>query len=202
MASTRIGVSNFHYALMTTEETLTAPPTYATPISAPGLMSANINPNASIDTLFYDDGPGETAATIGQISVEIQKNALSTSDKATLLGKTVDTKGGLVSSDTDVPPWVAIGFKSLKSNGKYRFVWLYKGKFSDPEDNNETKGDSINWQSETITGNFVKLMYEYTAGDKKIRPWKYEMDEEDQAATAATMNAWFDAVVMPTLGTS
>lgn len=199
MTSTRIGVSNFHYALMTTEETLTSLPTYATPKSAPGLMSANINPNASIDTLFADDGPFETAATNGQIEVEIQKNALSTENKVDLLGKTVDSKGGIVSSDTDIPPWVAIGFKSLKSNGKYRYIWLYKGKFSDPEDNNETKGDSINWQSDTITGNFVKLMYEYNSGGKTIRPWKYEMDEEDEAADATTIAGWFNAVVMPSL---
>ena len=197
MTSTRIGVSNFHYAKMTTEETLTTLPTYATPVSAPGLMSANINPNSSIDTLFADDGPFETAATNGQIEVEIQKNALSTANKVDLLGKTVDSKGGIVSSDTDIPPWVAVGFKSLKSNGKYRYIWLYKGKFSDPEDNNETKGDSINWQSDTITGNFAKLMYEYTANGKIIRPWKYEMDEEDEAANATTIAGWFDAVVMP-----
>ena len=194
MASTRIGVSNFHFAKMTTEETLTTVPTYDTPVSAPGLMSLNINPNSSIDTLFADDGPFETAATIGQL----QKNALSTSEKAALLGKTIDTKGGLVSSDTDLPPWVAIGFKSLKSNGKYRYVWLYKGKFSDPEDNNETKGDSINWQSETITGNFVKLMYEYTSSGKTVRPWKYEMDEDDADADATVLAGWFSAVVMPT----
>ena len=200
MTSTRIGVSNFHYALMTTEETLTTLPVYATPKSAPGLMSANINPNASIDTLFADDGPFETAATNGQIEVEIQKNALSTENKVDLLGKTVDSKGGIVSSDTDIPPWVAIGFKSLKSNGKYRYIWLYKGKFSDPEDNNETKGDSINWQSDTITGNFVKLMYEYSANGKTIRPWKYEMDEEDADADATVIANWFDAVVMPNFG--
>jgi len=200
MASTRIGVSNFHYAKMTTEETLTSLPTYSTPKSAPGLMSANINPNASIDTLFADDGPFETAATNGQIEVEIQKNALSTENKVDLLGKTVDSKGGIVSSDTDIPPWVAIGFKSLKSNGKYRYIWLYKGKFSDPEDNNETKGDSINWQSDTITGNFVKLMYEYTSGGKTIRPWKYEMDEDDETADATTISGWFNSVVMPVFG--
>lgn len=197
MTSTRIGVSNFHYAKMTKEETLTTLPTYGTPTSAPGLMSLNINPNASIDTLFADDGPFETASTIGQIEVELQKNALSTENKADLLGKTIDKKGGLVSSDTDIPPWVAIGFKSLKSNGKYRYCWLYKGKFSDPEDNNETKGDSINWQSDTITGNFVKLMYEYTADGKTIRPWKYDMDEEDSTVDSTVLAGWFEAVVMP-----
>ena len=197
MTSTRIGVSNFVYAKMTAEETATSLPTYATPVSAPGLMSLNINPNASVDTLFADDGPFETASTIGAVEVEIQKNALSSANKADLLGKTIDSKGAVVSSDTDIPPYVAIGFKSLKANGKYRYVWLYKGKFSDPEDNNETKGDSINWQSDTITGRFVKLQYEYTYQGKKIHPWKYEIDEDDDAAATATIAAWFTAVTLP-----
>lgn len=197
MTSTRIGVSNFVYALMTAEETASSLPTYDAPVPAPGLMSLNINPNASVDTLFADDGPFETASTVGAVEVEIQKNALSSTDKATLLGKTIDSKGAVVSSDTDIPPYVAVGFKSLKANGKYRYVWLYKGKFSDPEDNNETKGDSINWQSDTITGRFVKLQYEYTSNGKKIHPWKYEIDEDDDAANTSTIAAWFTAVTLP-----
>lgn len=195
--ATRIGVSNFHYAIMTTEDTLTTPPTYDAVKSAPGIMSININPNASVDTLFADDGPFETATTIGQVEVEVQKNNLSTENKADLLGKTIDAKGGLISSSTDIPPWVAIGFRSLKSNGKYRYCWLYKGKFQDPEDNNETKGDSINWQSDTITGNFVRLVYEQTYQGRTIAPYKYEMDEDDEDIDTATITGWFDDVVMP-----
>lgn len=195
--ATRIGVSNFHYAIMTTEDTLTTPPTYDAVKSAPGIMSININPNASVDTLFADDGPFETATTIGQVEVEVQKNNLSTENKADLLGKTIDTKGGLISSSTDIPPWVAVGFRSLKSNGKYRYCWLYKGKFQDPEDNNETKGDSINWQSDTITGNFVRLVYEQTYQGRTIAPYKYEMDEDDEDIDTATIEGWFDDVVMP-----
>lgn len=198
--ATRIGCCDFHYAKMTTEDTLNTAPAYETPKAAPGLMSININPNASVDTLFADDGPMETAVTIGAVEVEIQKNYLSTSNKADLLGKVIDSKGGLVSSSSDIPPWVAIGFKSLKSNGKYRYVWLYKGKFMDPEDNNETKGDSINWQSDTITGNFVRLLFPYTIGGKKTTPYKYELDEDDTAADTETLTSWFTKVTLPTAG--
>lgn len=195
--ATRIGVSNFHYALMKTEDTLTTPPAYDEVKSAPGIMSININPNASVDTLFADDGPFETATTIGQIEVELQKNSLTSENKADLLGKTIDAKGGLISSATDIPPWCAIAFRSLKSNGKYRYVWLYKGKFQDPEDNNETKGDSINWQSDTITGNFVRLVYEQAYKGKTVAPYKYEMDEEDDGVDTETISKWFEDVVMP-----
>lgn len=193
----RIGCDNLHYATMTTEETATTPPAYATPTPAPGVMHVNINPNASITTAFYDDGPGETAATLGTIEVEVQKNYLSSQNKADLLGHTIDTKGGVVYADSDVPPMVALGFRTLKSNGNYRYVWLYKGQFTDPEDNNETKADSINFQADVISAQFVKLSYAITVGTKALRLWKYEMDEDSEDADSVVIADWFTAVIMP-----
>lgn len=195
--ATRIGCDNLVYALMTTEDTKDAAPTYGTIKSAPGVMSVNINPNPSQETLFADDGPMETATTLGNIAVEIQKNALTTQNKADLLGHQIDTKGALVYGASDVPPYVAVGFRSLKSNGKYRYVWLYKGKFVDPEDQNETKGDSINFQADTITGQFLKLDFSYTVNSKTIYPWKYELDEDHTVVNQATIDAWFTEIPFP-----
>jgi len=201
----RIGCDNLVYAKMITEDTATTAPVYSEVVSAPGVMSININPNASLATAFYDDGPGETASTLGNIEVEIQKNALTSQNKADLLGHTIDANGGVVYGDNDTPPWVAIGFRTLKSNGKYRYVWLYKGRFSDPEDNNETKADSINFQSDTIRGQFVKLNYPVAvASGVAKRVWKYEIDADSPDANEATMSTWFNNVKMPsaTAGTA
>lgn len=195
--STRIGCDNLVYALQTTEDTATSEPIYGAVKAAPGVMSVNINPNASQETLFADDGPMETATTLGKIDVEIKKNELTTENKSDLLGHTIDNNGGLVYGDSDIPPFTAVGFRTLKSNGNYRYVWLYKGKFTDPEDQNETKGDSVNFQADTIKGQFVKLNCPVTIGTKSVRPWKYEIDADNPAANETTMSTWFDTVKMP-----
>ena len=195
--ATRIGCDNLVYAKMTTEETATTAPQYGEVVKAPGVMSININPNGAQTTLFADDGPMEVASTLGNIEVEIQKNQLTTKNKADLLGHEIDSKGALVYGDSDIPPYVAVGFRTLKSNGKYRYLWLYKGRFLEPEDNNETKGDSINFQADTIRGQFTRLSYAYAVNDKQIRPWKYEIDEEDAEADATLVKGWFNNVVMP-----
>lgn len=199
--ATRIGCDNLVYALMTTEDTAEAAPVYAEVKSAIGVMSLNINPNGALETLFADDGPMDTASTLGRIEVEIQKNELTSEQKADLLGHEIDGNGAVVYSDSDVPPWTAIGFRTLKSNGKYRYVWLYKGKFTEPEDNNETKGDSINFQADTISGQFTKLNYSYTVNGKKKRPWKYELDGDSADAKASVMESWFAAPVFPAAAT-
>lgn len=198
--ATRIGCDHLVYVPMTTEDSVEAAPVYGTVTSAPGVMSLNINPNGSQETLFADDGPMETASTLGRIEVEIQKNELTTQNKADLLGHQIDANGALVYGDSDIAPWVAIGFRTLKSNGNYRYVWLYKGKFTEPEDNNETKGDSINFQSDTISGQFTKLNYIYTINGKTVRPWKYELDQDFEDANASTISSWFTAPVMPAAG--
>ena len=195
--ATRIGCDNLVYAKMTTEDTATTPPTYGEVVKAPGVMSININPNGSQETLFADDGPMETASTLGKIEVEIQKNELTPQNKSDLLGHEIDENGAVVYGDSDVPPYVAIGFRTLKSNGKYRYVWLYKGKFTEPEDTNETKGDGINFQADTINGQFTKLFYPYTVNGKSIRPWKYELDGDNEEASEAVMASWFNAPVLP-----
>jgi len=195
--ATRIGCDNLVYAIMKTEDTPDAAPTYDAVVKAPGVMSININPNPAQETLFADDGPMETATTLGNIEVAIQKNALTTQNKADLLGHTIDDNGGLIFADSDVSPYVAVGFRTLKSNGKYRYVWLYKGKFTEPEDNNETKGDGINFQSDTINGQFTKLTYPVTIKEKAIRAWKYEMDEDHPDVNVDVVKNWFKAPFMP-----
>lgn len=193
----RIGCDNLHYALMTTEDTATTAPVYAAIKAAPGVMHVNINPNASLATAFFDDGPGDTASTLGNIDVEIQKNSLTTENKADLLGHTIDVNGGVAYAGDDTPPFVAISFRTLKSNGKYRYVWLYKGRFADPEDNSETKADSINFQSDTISGQFVKLSIPTTIGSKIKRLWKYELDSDNPDASQEAMDTWFNEVKFP-----
>ena len=191
--ATRIGCDNLVYAVQKTDSA-TARPTYNAIKSAVGVMSLNINPNSNLATLFCDDGPSENAVSLGNIEVEIQKNALTTTQKADLLGHEIDANGGLVYGANDVAPWVAIGFRTLKSNGKYRYVWLYKGKFMEPEESSETKGDNVNFQADTIKGQFVKLDRRFTVNGKSKAVWKYEVDAETASVNTDLLADWFRKV--------
>ncbi|MGL5717324.1 MAG: major tail protein [Paraclostridium sp.] len=173
----------------------------------PGVMALNINPNMSLEVAFFDDGPGDVASTLGAIEVSFNKSSLGPKEKALLLGKAITEHGLVCHGSKDIPPWVAIGFRTLRSDGTYRYVWLYKGKFMDPEDNNETKADSINFQSEEITGRFVKLNTKFKVksidpmtGDavtdgktEEIQAWKIEVEDlSDENA-----KKWFEQVQAP-----
>jgi phi13 family phage major tail protein len=177
-----IGLRNMVYALLTTDPD-TGVATYAAPKPIKGAISAKINPNSSSETLFADDGPYETATTIGGISLEVNVADLTLEEQAELFGHTITAEGILIRKSSDVPPWLATGFKSLKSNGKYRYTWLAKGKFGLPEQNNETKGDKVSFQTPTTTGSFVKR----ECDDE----WERHIDEDSTGFTQAMADSWF-----------
>ncbi|MGL5717323.1 MAG: major tail protein [Paraclostridium sp.] len=222
LKSMRIGVDNVVVAILKQDTTGTDPKVlYGDQTNTegkkltkgifalPGVQALNINPNMSLEVAFFDDGPGDVASTLGAIEVSFTKSSLSPKEKSLLLGKKafkIGDKSGVVSSSNDIPPWVAIGFRTLRSDGTYRYVWLLKGKFMEPEDNNETKGDSINFQSEEIVGRFVKTNKEFEVTNKdhtgsgsgkvKINPWKVEAESNDTSA-ATLIEKWFDAPILP-----
>lgn len=182
----RIGLRDVYYALLLTDE-VDDGVSYDAPVRIVGAMTANINPNPSSETLFADDGPMEVAATLGNIELELGVVDIPTATLAVLLGHTFED-GKLKKKSSDIPPWVAIGFRALKSNGSYKYVWLTKGKFMVPSEDHTTKGDSVEFQTPTITGNFVRRDFDDI--------YQVTGDEDDATFTEEMATDWFTAVTL------
>jgi phi13 family phage major tail protein len=179
----QIGLRELHYAILI-EDPVSGVASYQAPVRLSGAMSANVNPNASNETLFADDGPYDTASTLGQIALELGVADIPLDNQAELLGHTI-VGGVMIRKSSDTPPFVAVGFKSLKSNGKYRYTWLAKGKFAAGEQSNETKGDSVSFQTPTISGSFLKR----DCDDE----WERHIDEDHIDYVASMGTNWFNS---------
>lgn len=152
----KIGISNFHYAVMDTEETASSPATYDTVKAVPGLVSVNVETTSNTATLYADNGPYETAASLGDVNLTVDLADLPLEVQADLLGHTL-TSGQLDSKASDVSPYTAVMFEFLMGNGKKRCVKLYKGKFTEPSDTAQTRGENVEFQTSEITASFVQL---------------------------------------------
>jgi phi13 family phage major tail protein len=196
--ATKIGCDQFHYALLHTIDTESIEPTFDTPVSASGVVSITISTLGGQDTIFADDRSWDTDTVTGQIAIEICKSELTISNKADLLGHAIDSNGALVYGDGNVSPWVAVGYRTLKSDGCYVYTWLYKGRFSEPDEVSQIKGDNNDYQLDSIKGEFVLLDKEYafTKGTRtlSVHPWKYEAESN---ISATLTNSWFDKVQLP-----
>ena len=176
----KIGLRDVHYAILDNDE-VDVEVTYEAPQRIIGATTANVNPNPSTETLFADDGPMEVATTIGDVELELEMAEIPLPIQAILLGHTwndvdkqIERKAG------DVPPWVAVGFKSLKSNGNYRYMWLLKGRFMVPEQSHETKGDTVTFQPEGMNAAFVRRDFDDV--------YQIEADEDEDGFDASD---WF-----------
>jgi phi13 family phage major tail protein len=176
----RIGLRDVHYAILTTDDENGV--AYAAPVKIAGAIQANINPNPLHEVLFADDGPMETSSTIGDIALELNMAEISAAVKAALLGHDF-SDGVLTKKSTDISTSVAIGFKALKSNGNYKFIWLLKGKFSPSTDEYGTKKDTIEFQTPSLEGSFVRRDFD--------NAYEINGDEDDESFTESA--TWFTA---------
>ena len=142
-----IGLDNFHYALLT--EDLTTGTTYEASVAVPNLNQANIAFNGTSAIWFADNGPAVVSSQIGEVEVEIIVGDLPPEDYTKLIGAT--RVNGKISYNVNAnAPDCAIGFRLMKSDGSYRYMWLLKGKFTHPDQNAQTKSDSVEFQPQTL----------------------------------------------------
>lgn len=176
-----IGLSGLVFAPLLTDDVTSGKATYGPTVKIPGAIAANINPNVSEETLFADDGPYESATSLGKISLELSVADLPLELQAILFGHTY-SNGMLIRKSTDSPIWVAVGFRSLKSNGSYRYTWLSKGKFNLSEQNNQTKGETVAYNTPTASGTFVKR--------ESDDEWERHADEDAEDFTPEMATNW------------
>ncbi len=78
-----------------------------------------------------------------------------------LFGNAVDNNGVLVRSASDKPPYFAVGFKSEKSTGNYRYVWLYKVRAKPLSESYQTReGASVTRQTGEVEWVAIKRVYD------------------------------------------
>ena len=173
-----IGLDKLYYASIVEDEA--GEETYDTPVQLAKAISAELSVELAEATLYADDGAAE-------IVKEFKSGTLS-------LG--IDDNKVLISGGEDGGTPVAIGFRAKKSNGKYKYYWLYRVKFGIPATNLATKGDSITFSTPTIEGTVLTRNKADASGK---HPWKAEVTEGDTGVSADTIKNWYSSVYEPVI---
>ena len=188
-----LGLDSLYYATVT--EAADGTETYGTPQKLAKAISAELSVEIAEAILYADDAAAESIKSFknGKLTLGIDDIGI---DKAQhLTGASVDDNGVLVSTSEDLPPYVAVGFRAQKSNGKYRYFWLYKVQFGVPSVSLQTKGDSISFQTPSIEGTIMRR--NKPLGNDK-HPWKSEVTEGDSGVSDSNITNWFRSVYEPT----
>ncbi|MFR2173090.1 MAG: major tail protein [Clostridium fessum] len=129
---------------------------YGTPVRMAKAISAELSVEVAEAILYADDGADEVVKEVVSGEITLNVNDLLPADLAALLGQKQDTDKVVYGSDSDEAPYTAIGFRAKKAGGTYKYIWLYKVKFAIPDENYTTKGDSIEFTTPEIVGQFIK----------------------------------------------
>ena len=192
-----IGLDKLYYAKIT--EDASGEETYANPVQLAKAMTAELSVELAEATLYADDGAAEIVKEFKSGTLSLGVDDIGATAASDLTGATIDKNGVVVSASEDGGDPVAVGFRAKKSNGKYKYFWLYRVKFGIPATNLATKGDSITFSTPTIEGTILRRNKPDAKG---VHPWKAEVTEGDTTVTAATISNWYKTVYEPTYAAS
>jgi len=187
-----IGLDKLYYATITEDED--GNETYGTPEQLAKAMSADLSVELTEATLFADDGAAEIIKEFKSGTLSLGVDDVGPTIASILTGATIDANGVVISAGEDGGQPVAIGFRAKKSNGKYKYFWLYRVKFGIPATALATKGDSITFSTPTIEGTILRRN-KIDAQNK--HPWKAEVTEGDTGVSADTIKNWYLEVYEP-----
>lgn len=187
-----IGLDSLYYAKIT--EDANGDETYSSPIKLAKAMTAELSVELAEATLFADDGASEIVKEFKSGTISLGIDDIGVTAAQDLTGAKIDNNHVVVSTSDDSCEPVAIGFRAKKSNGKYRYYWLYRVKFGIPGASLQTKGDSITFSTPTIEGT---VMRRNKVDVLNNHPWKSEVNEDDTSVPTSVISGWFTEVYEP-----
>lgn len=155
----QIGLTNLWYGLLTEADDGT--PSYAGAKSFGKAVSAKVDVSTNDATLYADDVLVESDKSFQNAKVTLGVADDDMTIFAEILGhKVAESDGEMVRSAGDAAPWVGLGRVVTKMvGGKYVYKgeFLYKVRFGEPSQEDETKGDSVDFSTPEIEGTAATL---------------------------------------------
>lgn len=153
-------------------------------------IKATVNAESNDVKLYADDGVAESDKSFKGGKVSLNVDDLASKVYATLMGHKYTAASGtapvtpetVIANGNDIAPFVGVGFYGRvvrNSQPSYLAKWLHKAQFAEPNDETETKGDTLNYQTPTIEGD----IFTDDNGD-----WK----DQAEFKTEAEARSWLD----------
>lgn len=154
----KIGLNNFRYARLT--EAQDGTPTYDGAKKPAKAISCNVDITNNEAKLYADDGLAESDTSFNSGTATIGIDDEDTVTMADMLGHTVNNDGEMIRSADDIAPYVGFGrviVKMINNVRKYKVEFLYKVKFSEPSQSDNTKGESLEFATSELSGTVAAL---------------------------------------------
>ena len=188
----QIGLDNLYFAELDeqTDVVGSTAPTYKAPFKIAKAIEVTMTPTTVEASLYADDATDEYEAALTGYELTLNVNDLLPNSESKLLGKKKDANGAVLSGTSDEAPYGALMFRQKLSKGVgggYRYRVLYKTRFTPFAENAKTKGESVEYQTPSLSGKALPRIYD---GQIMIKI-------DDNGGKGAITGDWFDTVYEP-----
>jgi phi13 family phage major tail protein len=188
-----IGLDSVYVATVTTDDA--ASYVAGTPVYFAPALEATIEPTVNAVTQYADDAPYDAMITEGETAITVNVTGLPLETIALITGKVFDAASGrLWDNPSATPPYMALGFRTIKANGSYRYYWFLKGRFTAPKEAATTKGDTPEPKPNELTFTAINTVRPFTMGAVTASV-KRVVGDTDTTNFSAT--SWFSQVRTP-----
>lgn len=146
---------------------------------------------SSSESHYYDNLPMVVVTATGPDEVSITCAPPSLAVLAEITGRIYDETLGIMVEGERAEKYFAIGYRTKGTDGQYRYVWRYKGKFGIPAETVATENDGTDTNNSELTFTGISTTHKFTRGGNA------RAMVVDTRAGNADVSTFFDTVVTP-----
>ena len=154
----KIGLNNLYYSKLT--EAPDGTPTFDGAKSFGKAVSASVSISNNSASLYADDALAESDTSFQNGTITLGVDDERDATFADVLGHTITESGEVIKNVNDIAPYVAVArivVKMVNNVRLYKVEVLYKVKFSEPSQDDNTKGESVEFATSSIEGTIASL---------------------------------------------
>lgn len=137
-----------------------------TPFAIAGVATVEKSTENSMDTKYYDNFGAIIIDAQGNDTITLTVSAIPLDVYATLTGQYYDAGTGAVYEGNQDVKYFALGYKAQNTNNGDMYVWRLKGRFSIPNQTNQTKDASTTSNGQTLTYTGISTTHKFNKDGK------------------------------------
>lgn len=154
-----------------------------------GVATLSRTTENSSEAHYYDNIPAVVVDSTGADEVAIGVSAIPFSVLADITGQHYDAELGAFVEGERESKYFAIGYKTAKTNGDEVYVWRFKGTFSIPDSEHNTKDDGTEGTGQELTYTGINTTHKFTKTGKTGKALSVDLGEGN-----ADVSTFFDSV--------